>query len=287
MANDKIFNKTTQWHIINLKARTNQKPSHYVDAINSLYEKDPLVEVYGKKCISVHSIERCELVDEEGVLHWIKLTITHYTVVDPNAFYNIRERHDVKMDWDKDVVANKKEVELIIIPSVHKVVVKKNAKITLKNIVTYLQNALNRVEKDTFDVTVVVDCDFIQRMKSAHSVISFEAHLSFSNPGHSHGFAQVFEEKIKDLNPHSLNLAAKGTKDNPLNNSQDGLFNAACTLAEQNGTINATIQDDKDGKPISVSSERYPRVLRLTYYINDMYSTLYNEIRTRFFENHG
>lgn len=287
MKTDKIYNKATSWYVVNLKARTNQCPRHYVDAIHKIKEQDPLIEVRGNKCISVHSMEECNILDNDGLPKWIKLVITHYTIVDPNAFYNIREHKDVNMDWDKDIVANKKEAELFIIPSVHKVIVKKSTKISLNNIVTYLKGSLDRVEEETFDVTIVLEHDFIQRIVSAHSVISFDAHISFSNPGHSSGFAKVFEDKVKGMNPNSLDIAAKGSVKNPLNKEKDGLIHAACTLAEENGTIDAKIKDTETSKPVAVSSAKYPRVLRLSHYVNDIVSTVYNEVRTIFAEDHG
>ena len=287
MGTDKIYNKATSWYVINLKARKNQSARHYVDAIREINSQDPLVEVRGNKCISIHSMEECNILDSDGLPQWIKLVITHYTIVDPSAFYNIREHKDVKMDWDRDIVANKKESELLIIPSVHKVIVKKSTKISLNNIVTYLEGALDSVEEETFDVTIVLEHDFIKRIVSAHSVISFDAHISFSNPGHSSGFAKVFEDKVRDMNPNSLDISARGSVKNPLNKGKDGLIRAACTLAEENGTIDARIKDTETSKPIAVSSAKYPRVLRLSHYINDIISTLYNEVKTIFAEDHG
>lgn len=287
MKTDKIYNKPTSWYVVNLKARANQCPRHYADAIREVNKQDPLVEVRGNKCISIHSMEECNILDNDGLPQWIKLVITHYTIVDPSAFYNIREHKDVKMDWDKDIVANKKEAELLIIPSVHKVIVKKSTKISLNNIVTYLKGSLDCVEEETFDVTIVLEHDFIQRIVSAHSVISFDAHISFSNPGHSSGFAKVFEDKVKGMNPNSLDIAAKGSVKNPLNKEKDGLIHAACTLAEENGTIDAKIKDTETSKPVAVSSAKYPRVLRLSHYVNDIVSTVYNEVRTIFAEDHG
>lgn len=287
METDKIYNKATSWYVINLKARTNQCPQHYVNAICEINNQDPLIEVRGNKCISIHSMDECNILDSDGLPQWIKLVITHYTIVDPSAFYNIREHKNVEMDWDKDIVANKKESELLIVPSVHKVIVKKSTKISLNNIVTYLKGALDHVEEETFDVTIVLEHDFIQRIVSAYSVISFDAHISFSNPGHSSGFARAFENKVKDMNPNSLDISAKGSVKNPLNNEEDGLIHAACTLAEENGTVNARIKDTETSKPILVSSATYPRVLRLSHYINDIASTIYNEVRTIFTADHG
>lgn len=53
METDKIYNKATSWYVINLKARTNQCPQHYVNAIREMNNQDPLIEVRDNKCISI------------------------------------------------------------------------------------------------------------------------------------------------------------------------------------------------------------------------------------------
>lgn len=61
METDKIYNKATSWYVINLKARTNQCPQHYVNAIREINNQDPLIEVRGNKCISIHSMDECNI----------------------------------------------------------------------------------------------------------------------------------------------------------------------------------------------------------------------------------
>ena len=109
--------------------------------------------------------------------------------IDPEAFYNKRSREDVTMDnWNEDIVANKKETDLYFIPSVHTLAVKCNSDISLKNIVFYLSEALNRVEPDTFDVDVIIERDILERILNAHVVTHLYANISYSNPGHTRGF---------------------------------------------------------------------------------------------------
>ena len=163
---DKIELRRTTWFVVNIKARKNQKPSHYVEAFRAIKEKDPLIEVFGKKCISIRSMIESEYVENDDMPKWIQLNITHYTIIDPTAFYNIREHKDVKMEWNTDIVANMHEAELYFIPSVHMLAVKRNSKISLNNVLKYLQGALEDIEPEGFDVSVVLDHDLITRIIS-------------------------------------------------------------------------------------------------------------------------
>ena len=38
---DRVVNRQTTWYVINIKARRNQTPQHYVDAWNLINEQDP------------------------------------------------------------------------------------------------------------------------------------------------------------------------------------------------------------------------------------------------------
>lgn len=275
---DKIELRRTTWFIVNIKARKNQKPSHYVEAFRAIKEKDPLVEVFGKKCISIRSMIESECVENDDMPKWIQLNITHYTIVDPSAFYNIREHKDVDMEWNTDIVANKHEAELYFIPSVHMLAVKRNSKISLNNVLKYLQGALEDIEPEGFDVSVVLDHDLITRILSAHAIYSYEAQISYSNPGHSKGFAKMFEDNMLTLNPNKFSLAAVGTEENPLVINDDGIIEAATRLAEENGSVKATIVESEGGKRERVDSKDHPRILVIPQIVNGICSTVYRAI---------
>lgn len=275
---DKIELRRTTWFVVNIKARKNQKPSHYVEAFRAIKEKDPLIEVFGKKCISIRSMIESECVENDDMPKWIQLNITHYTIVDPSAFYNIREHKDVDMEWNTDIVANKHEAELYFIPSVHMLAVKRNSKISLNNVLKYLQGALEDIEPEGFDVSVVLDHDLITRILSAHAIYSYEAQISYSNPGHSKGFAKMFEDNMLTLNPNKFSLAAVGTEENPLVINDDGIIEAATRLAEENGSVKATIVESEGGKRERVDSKDHPRILVIPQIVNGICSTVYRAI---------
>lgn len=279
---DKIELRRTTWFVVNIKARKNQKPSHYVETFRAIKEKDPLVEVFGKKCISIRSMIESECVENDDMPKWIQLNITHYTIVDPSAFYNIREHKDVDMEWNTDIVANKHEAELYFIPSVHMLAVKRNSKISLNNVLKYLQGALEDIEPEGFDVSVVLDHDLITRILSAHAIYSYEAQISYSNPGHSKGFAKMFEDNMLTLNPNKFSLAAVGTEENPLVINDDGIIEAATRLAEENGSVKATIVESEGGRRERVDSKDHPRILVIPQIVNGICSTVYHAIMDAF-----
>lgn len=280
---DRISNRQSTWHLINIKARREQDSSHYVQAFRELYEKDPMVNIPRDRCESLKSVLFSESLDNENIPKWIKIVILSYTIIDPNAFYNRREQEDVNIDdWNSDIVANKKEAELFFIPSVHTLAVKRNSDISLANIVLYLSEALNRIEPDTFDVGVIVERDVLDRILNAYAVYSIEANISYSNPGHTNGFKAAFDNKLKNMEPDKFTIVATGSKDHPLVNEEDGMLSSIVNMSERDGSIKATIQPTASSKLEKIDSKDHPRVLIIPQIINDVSSTIYNVISTLF-----
>lgn len=258
----RVMNRQTTWHVINIKARREQNVAHYVRAFRSLQEEDPLVELSRNRCESLKSVSFSEILDNDSAPQWIKVTLLAYTMIDPEAFYNRRSREDITMEnWDSDVVANKKEAELIFIPSVHVLAVKKSSDITLNNVLKYLSEALNRIEPDGFDVSAIVERDILDRILTAHAIMRIEATVSYSNPGHTGGFQNVFESKLRNMGADKFSMIAQGTTDHPLVDEEDGMIQAVVNLAEQNGTLKATIQATENAKLENIDSNEHPRVI--------------------------
>ncbi len=275
----------TGWYILNVKARTNQTSLHYVEVIRKLKEQDPLVMVTKDKCISLWSIEE-STESTNGIPSWIVIKLISYTLIDPTKFYNRRSKEDLELQWDSDVVANKKEAELVFIPSCHKLATKKNSKITLNYVLKYFSEGLNKVEPETFDVNIVVSKDLINKIKTAHAVVRLKANISFSNPGHTDMFAQVLDAKFRETNPDEASVELIGSKTTPLGNEPDGLISALTDMAEQDGTIEATIQSEEGGIYEKVNSSSYPRVVSvLQNRANAIWSSVYNAVKD-IFSNH-
>ena len=291
---DRVSNRQTTWYLINIKARREQTTEHYVQVFRSLYEQDPLVGFpRGGKSGSLkyvtfsnllddwlESYKPEDLFDENGNPNLIQIGLLSYTIIDPDAFYNKRSREDITMDdWNEDIVANKKETDLYFIPSVHTLAVKCNSDISLKNIVFYLSEALNRVEPDTFDVDVIIERDILERILNAHAVTHLYANISYSNPGHTRGFEAAFDRKLREMGASRIEFTATGSKEHPLNSEDDGMLQSLVNLSEENGYVQATIQPTENAKLEKIDSSEHPRKLVVPQIVNDVCSTIYNTIR--------
>lgn len=280
---NRISNRHTTWYLINIKARREQNTRHYVNAFRALSQEDPMVSLPRERCESLKSLSFSNSLDDANEPKWIQISLLSYTIVDPAKFYNRREQENVNIDnWNSDIVINKKEAVLYFIPSVHTLALRCNSEITLTHVVYYLSEALNKIEPDTFDVNIIVERDFLDRILSAHAILRIEANISFSNPGSTGGFRAAFEGKLKNMEPDTFNVVAKGSKNHPLINEEDGMLPSIIDMSERDGNVKATIQSTEGSKLENVDSKDHPRKLIIPQIINEVSSTIYDTIRTLF-----
>lgn len=281
---DRISNRQTTWHLINIKARREQTKEHYVRAFQNLYNEDPLIPFpRGGKAGSLKYTTFSERLDENGIPCWIQIGLLAYTIIDPDAFYNKRSREDVSMaDWNADIVANKKEVDLYFIPSVHTLAVKCNSGISLKNIIFYLSQALNMIEPEAFDVDVIVERDILDQILNAQAITHFYANISYSNHGHTDDFIAALDSRLRRMGAGRVEFIAAGSEEHPLNAEEDGILQGILNLSERNGYVRATIKSTTNAKLKKIDSSEHPRKLVIPQIINGFCSTIYNTLRGLF-----
>ena len=109
--NERVDKRMTTWHVINIKAHSNQTPSHYVNAFERIETQDPLIEMERRtnRFVSIRSVTKSNNHAIEKNPMWIAINLVAYTMIDPSAFYNRRSKEDIEMPWNDDVVANKKK----------------------------------------------------------------------------------------------------------------------------------------------------------------------------------
>ena len=285
---DRVINRQTSWFVINIKARRNQTPQHYLDAWNQINEQDPLIELpkTTNRYSSIRSMSFSQQCDND-IPHYIETKLVAYTLIDPERFYNRRTKEDMTIDWNTDIAANKKESSIIFVPSVHTLVVKKSSEITINHIMAYLKGALESIEPEGFDVDIIKDRATLDQILSAYALISIDAHISFSNPGHTGGFQAIFENKMRDANLNNFDIKISGSQEHPLSCADDGLVQSVINLSENNGNVKAVVQKEEHTGLETIDTQEHPFILKIPQIINNICSTLYNELQTRYANNNN
>lgn len=274
--------KRTQWYLVNVKARENQTPSHYVDLFDKINSNDPMIQIpRSSASISVDSMTKSEEKDKNGIPNWILLKLMSYVIVDPNAFYNKETKEDISFeDWDENVVSNKKTSELLFIPSKHCFAVYKSSKISLKNIVYYMEQVAESIEPETYDINIICDTQIIEeKLNNAYSIISVDARLSYSNPESTEEFTEAFDNSLRADNACSADIKLRSAHKKPLKFSPNGIIKSLVSLSKKNGVLDAVITEKEKGKSIKISSEKYPLLITIDNFANGVINTIRNKIQ--------
>ncbi|MBQ7149455.1 MAG: DUF4747 family protein [Prevotella sp.] len=262
MAVKKAKNIRGAWNTVNIKAFTNQVPQHYIDAFEALILKDPLVKLQGNRHIS---IEGYDYVGNKNYPSIIVLRLCAYDIMDPEAFYNIREKKQVFVDISPDIVSNKKSAELFFVPDVHRFMMLQSSKISTKQVARYFNEGFMAAgHGGEFDVNIEVSQELIETIEKSYQIHSLEATLSYSNHDHSSdGFVKFFDNKSNEAKADKMFIRLVAGIGESLRFVKDGLVEAVLHLVKSNGTAKARIRKEEGDSLITVNTNEHPEIVHL------------------------
>lgn len=254
--------RQANWHIINIVARHNQIPEHYVSVIKKIAKEDPMCHIRGNRFVSLGSVDDSEFKDSD-IPCWLDLKLWSYDILDNDKFFSKEQKERIVMNLPSDIVANQVEEKVIFIPARHKAAVRYSSSISLKSIIKFLQHALDSVEPDVFEVTTVKDKQVLDVICTSYSVIKFEAELFYSNDGHFSDFAQNFDSQIKRSHARRLKLSIEGSKEEPLSTQEGSLLKTAVELSEQDGRVTAKLKRTEHSPYENIDTNDHPARLSI------------------------
>ena len=279
--------RNTKWYVVNIKSRDVQTPQRYIDAFTQLNVQDPLVLLRGSRHISIKSFQRSQYLDCNGYPRALYLKLSAYDILNPDAFYNRRQRESVSLQLDPDIVANEKETEIIFVPSVHRLAFRTATPISLSYIVKYFSDGLSMVDGEGhFDVHVVKDHDVIERILMSHEIFKIDAVISYSNADPSLGFHNVLDNKLRRARASRMRMTFEGTREQPLQAEDDGMIAAIVGISESNGCVEARVRETENANISTIKTKDYP--LKMDVQITDRadgFTDAYNELVSRFGNN--
>lgn len=271
------------WYTINIKAFTEQVPEKYVMAIKKLITNDPLVKVKGNRHISV---EGYDIIGGNENPQMIMLILCAYDIMDSDAFYDIKQKKQAFPNISPDIVSNKKSCELYFVPEVHRFLVQKTARMSLRTILNYLISGFEMIgEEGEFDVRTETSPGCLELIGSAYKLYSFEATLSYSNSDPSEGFAKFFGDRMRDAGAETVNLKMRSGKGRVLKFIEDGIIDAALKIVKSNGEAKARLKRTEDSAQETIETKDYPEIVRLEGEESKLFSVIRKNLIDRFSKN--
>ena len=251
-----------KWAVINIKARHNQHPAHYVNAICEIPRTKHAYEYTNGKYLELVHVEVSELKETDESPVYLVLKIIKYERIE-GAFYDRDSEEDYPMNLPPNVFANKQEAEAYFIPSIHKLLIKSGECVKSSCLIEMLTECLNVVERGEFDIDTVKDRAAIERIINAHCILSIEADISYSNPGNFDEFLDIFDTKLRESETARAKFALEGSEQRPLQSGENSLIEAIAQLSEENGTLKAKVKESEDDRATIIDTSEHPRVLEI------------------------
>ena len=264
------------WYTVNIKAYENQTKQHYIDALKSLIDNDPLVRIQGNRHVSV---EGFDYIGDKKDPKMIVLRLCAYDIMDPEAFFDIRKKQQVMVNLSPDIVSNKRSGELYFVPDVHRLMILKSSKISLNQVIKYLRTGFDMAgHEDEFDVNIEVSSELIDTIEHSYMIYSLEASLSYSNHDPSSNFVKFFDEEMNDTGAEKAEIKLKSGKGKSLKSKKDGLISAILHLVKSNGFAKARIKKTEESSPVTIETKDYPEIVHLEGKQDNVLSAIQNHL---------
>ena len=279
--------KTMQ--LLNIVLLHNQSPESYVDLFEKMVYFDHVIKLRGEHYIELLKFEKL------ATLNMYECTIVSYMGIRPNAWFNQKSKTIESIESNEDWYANTKKAIFYFIPDVHKLCLMSGSEITIQNIKKYIDGASSRIlGSGQVHSNFVTSKDEITEACKELNINRIKLTINYSNKDSTEGFEETFDDLAKDDNIALINMEIHSAENEDLNVNKGGMVDSLINLVTKKGNGDAEITGYEliPGKKKGSKPKRKNHKIRTADYIEKikigfnsigtMYSTIFNEVVTRF-----
>jgi len=227
----------------------------YSELIKKLFKKNIAINTRSEKWMQL----RTQFSHENDKVLYGK--IIYYTKLDNNDWFNSNKKEIEKIELDKNLHPNAKEIEYFFIPEAHRFCfINKSNGIAISQVEIFLKDALPKLIGDDKQVIVTQELtyDVIEKIINSPSLTRLEVGVSYSNNDLTDDFEALFDDDMRDSEIQHFNMTAKSFSTNTIKIGISKILKAALKLSQSNGYAKATIKND-EGKNENIATTEYPR----------------------------
>lgn len=253
---------TMRFYVINIKLRSNTRSgeSAYIELFQQIYRSRIYVKVHGDNALIMRTQYR-EPLPEDATL--IVGKITRFTYIDNSDWLNMDNGELESFELDKNLFPNTKETQYFFFPREHRLVLEFNQSIGVGGVVDFLKEALLRVidsSSEMIEVNEEQTSDIFDTIVSADKIKKLIIKISYTNQDLTRDFEQFLDEDMRRSNTGSLTLEAKPDHNGTINTKDSEVLSGAIKLAQQNGSVQATIIPAGERKSKRIDTTKHPYV---------------------------
>ncbi len=274
MNNPKENHIRIQFINIKLRPKESQLPERYIELLDFIFQRKISVNTYSDKYTRIQSFygKGTEIAHGE---------LVNFTVLNPELpAYDTQNNELCMIAYDTKIGPNAKTCAYYFVPEFHKFIVLTNSKISINQIIKFLENSLNEVLNvdEEVDITVEKSSESIERIINSEAQY-LKVSLSYSNNDNNDDWAAALDGEYRDNGVKKIEAIYKADKNNLFDISKTRSIKGNVILSQSNGYAEANIMEEN--KIVHINTNDHPRVEKITF-INDITRSILEKVKEIF-----
>ncbi len=276
MDKNKYITKHRRIQIINIKLRPkeSQLPQRYVELIDSIFSQKISINTYSDKYTRIQSLygKQTDIIHGE---------LVNFTKLNPDLPSYDTESNELKMvEFDTKIGPNAKTCEYFFVPKHHKFVLIHNGKISINQIVKFLEKTSLEVlyDYEGIDITIEKSSESIERIINSQAQY-IKVSLSYSNNANNDAWAAALDEEYRSNGVREVEAIYKSDKSNLIDISKTQTIKGNVELSQSNGYVVANVIEND--KIVQINTNDHPRIEKISF-INDIVQSVLDKVNEIF-----
>ena len=276
MDKNRYITKHRRIQIINIKLRPKEShlPQRYVELIDSIFSQKISINTYSDKYTRIQSLygKKTDIIYGE---------LVNFTKLNPDLPSYDTESNELKMvEFDTKIGPNAKTCEYFFVPKHHKFVLIHNSKISINQIVKFLEKSTKEVlkENEGIDITIEKSSESIERIINSQAQY-IKVSLSYSNNANNDVWAAALDEEYRNNGVKAVEAIYKSDKNKLIDISKTQSIKGNIELSQSNGYVEANVMEND--KIIHINTNDHPRIEKISF-INDIVQSVLEKVNEIF-----
>ncbi len=251
--------KKYRFNVLNIKMRTSEddKENGYIELFKKIHSEKISIKIIGDNHTVVRTCFQSNTVNGDIVLYG---KLSKYTKIEGNDWLNLKNMETETIDLPEGTYPNFTETDYFFFPSIHRIAILANRKISINTAYNFFKNAINKVVEydEMAEIAIETSNDFIEKIINAKKIERLEIAISYSNSDNYDYAAKAIDDELKNSNVNDISIVAKPDLKGNIDIEKSNFFMGILELCQSNGRAKATIRDAEDKRQV-VDTSQYPK----------------------------
>lgn len=266
------------YQVLNIKLMSNSRKGAiaYSQLLNDIYVNTIHKPIKRGKRVLIRSMFPAEC--DGGKFYYGN--ISRFTDLENSNWLNLETKSLENPEIDKNLFPNLQETVYVFVPEAHRFIIIKSPDFTIRNAADFFSLAIKDVisNDEEFTVSIYQSSDIFEEIYNAHAVEKLYINISYTNSDDiGEDAIEWMDEQLKQVQTSSASFKFEADHNKSLN-MNNNIIKGSLGLAEENGSVVATVIDN-EGKRKKIITEEHPEEKKgYVEKIDDLMNYIYREI---------